>query len=92
MTSNAVYGQRQKLAGITIPSYVPPAQRAQLEHAVKESFVSGFRASMLVSAALAAVSALFAAWLIAGKQKEPATSLAERTRVSPRESEAQSAS
>jgi hypothetical protein len=45
---------------------------AQIEHAIDESFVAGFRAVMLASAGLALASALIAALLV-GDQKKPST-------------------
>jgi hypothetical protein len=59
--------QQTKLAGASLPPGSTATQRAQLDHALKESFVSGFRAAMIVAAVLAVVSALLAAWLIEGK-------------------------
>ncbi|GAC1471948.1 MAG: MFS transporter [Chloroflexota bacterium] len=63
---SAVVAQRAKLVGATIPSGVAKTERVQLERALKESFVSAFRTSMLVAAALALLSAALAAWLIEG--------------------------
>ncbi|HEY8686849.1 MAG TPA: MFS transporter, partial [Chloroflexota bacterium] len=67
----AMQAQRAKLAGAPLPHGVSPALRAQLEHTLKESFAAGFRASMILAAALAFVSALLAAWLIEGKPPQP---------------------
>jgi hypothetical protein len=67
---SALESQHSKLAGATIPSGVRPAKRAELERAVHEAFVDGFRVSMLISAGMAAISALIAAWLIPGKERE----------------------
>lgn len=70
---SALEAQHSKLVGATIPPGVTPVQHAALERAVKESFVDGFRVSMLISAALAAISALIAAWLIPGKESQAET-------------------
>jgi EmrB/QacA subfamily drug resistance transporter len=64
-----VSAQHQKLAGIVIPAETTAALAAQLKHAVGMSFVAGFRRVMLLSAALALLSA-FSAWaLVAGKPR-----------------------
>jgi EmrB/QacA subfamily drug resistance transporter len=57
--------QRQKLGAIALPAALPPDQRKAVEHAVADSFVSGFRWVMAASALLAAASAL-CAWLMIG--------------------------
>ncbi|HYS11835.1 MAG TPA: MFS transporter [Burkholderiaceae bacterium] len=59
--------QRDKLAGAEIPQGLDPALAAALKHAVQLAFVAGFRWVMLVSAALALVSALAAFVWIEGK-------------------------
>ncbi|XRD84520.1 MFS transporter [Dyella acidisoli] len=64
---SAVVGQRQKLAGMVIPGGYPDATVVALRHAVNVSFVSGFRRVMLVSSALALLSAVSAWILIEGK-------------------------
>ncbi|RUL75930.1 MFS transporter [Dyella choica] len=64
----AVVGQRQKLAGIVMPAGYPDATLAALKHAVNLSFLSGFRCVMLVSAALALLSAASAWIFIEGRQ------------------------
>jgi EmrB/QacA subfamily drug resistance transporter len=63
---SVMVAEQSELAGATVPSGLS-SQPTQLERALKESFVSGFRAAMIVAAILAAVSALLAAWLIEGK-------------------------
>jgi len=55
--------QRVKLAGAVVPADLDPALRMTLKHAIKASFVSGFREVMLISAVLALLSA-FVAWLL----------------------------
>lgn len=59
---SAVQMQRQKLAGMELPSGYPEATLLALKHAVKSSFVAGFRWVMLVSAGLALLSAA-SAWM-----------------------------
>ena len=65
---SAITGQRQKLAGMVVPNDYPEATVAALKHAVKLSFVSGFRWVMLVSASLALLSAVSAAIFIKGRK------------------------
>ncbi|HUA80579.1 MAG TPA: MFS transporter [Dyella sp.] len=62
---SAVVGQRAKLAGIVIPSGYPAATAIAVKQAVSASFVSGFRWVMLISSALAALSAI-SAWIFIG--------------------------
>lgn len=64
---SAVLAQRQKLAGIVIPGGYPNATVTAVKHAVNLSFVAGFRWVMLVSSALALLSAVSAWLLIEGK-------------------------
>jgi EmrB/QacA subfamily drug resistance transporter len=66
----AVYAQRSKLVGASIPPGVSRVQAFRIETALKESFVSGFRVGMVVSALLALASAVIAAWLISGRRSE----------------------
>ncbi len=67
---SALDAQRTKSVDAPVPVDVTPAEKTQIERALKESFVSAFRVSMLIAAALAAGSAVLAAWLIEGKQPE----------------------
>jgi len=62
--ADAVLAQRHKLAAIAPPAGTASAVAARVHGAVGEAFVAGFRAVMLVSAALAAASAACAWWLI----------------------------
>lgn len=71
-TKRALHAQQSKFVDATVPPAVPSAKKAQIETALKESYVAGFRVSALIAAATAAASALFAAWLIDGKQPEEA--------------------
>lgn len=48
--------QRIKLAGAAIPADLDPVVRSALRNAINDSFVSGFREVMLISATLAALS------------------------------------
>jgi MFS family permease len=63
-----VESQRQKLAGMVIPNDYPKATVASVKHAVNVSFVAGFRWVMVISAALALLSAISAWIFIEGKQ------------------------
>lgn len=63
-----VYEQRVKLAGVELPPTVDPATREQLQGAVADSFVFGFRITMWTSAALALASAA-SAWLFIRKSR-----------------------
>ena len=64
---STIVAQRQKLAGASVPDGLPEAARVELKRAIGHSFVFGFRWVMLLSAALALLSALSAWLLIAGK-------------------------
>jgi MFS family permease len=63
----ALDGQRTKLAAAEVPANVEPALRQELKLAISESFLTGFRRAMMVSMALALLSALSALVLISGK-------------------------
>jgi EmrB/QacA subfamily drug resistance transporter len=74
-TRNAIYGQRMKLGGIDVDA-APSSEQAStnegpnrqaIEQAIKESFVSGFRTSMLIAAAMALAST-FSTWLLLEKR------------------------
>jgi MFS family permease len=56
------------LGAAKAPKGVEPGTAVQIERAVEESFVAGFRVVMLVSAGLALASALVAALLVADKR------------------------
>ena len=60
--------QRIKLAGLELPSNLSPETQSQLERAVADSFVSGFRVIILIAAALALGSALSGRLMIANKE------------------------
>ncbi len=60
----ALTAQRFNLAGVAIPADLDPAIREAVRQAVDASFVSGFRELMMISAALAVLSALAAAVMI----------------------------
>lgn len=57
----AVMAQRTDLANIQPPSSMAEAQQAQVERAVNEAFVDGFRVVLYIMTALALGSALIAA-------------------------------
>jgi EmrB/QacA subfamily drug resistance transporter len=59
----AVRQQRERLAAIELPAYLPEHDRAAARAAIDESFVAGFRRVMLIAALLAAASSA-SAWLM----------------------------
>ncbi|MBV9211070.1 MAG: MFS transporter, partial [Acidobacteria bacterium] len=63
---HALDTQRDKLAGAEIPNTLSAEARSKLKETIDESFVKGFRAVMLIAAALAVLSALSAAFIITG--------------------------
>jgi hypothetical protein len=65
----ALYEQRTKLAGLELPANLDADTQRQLQQAVAESFVSGYRLIMLISACLGVAGAA-SAWLMIGKKKE----------------------
>jgi MFS family permease len=62
--------EQVKLGAAQAPKGLGAAQSANVERAIEESFVSGYRLVMLVAAGTALVSALSAALLIEGKKPE----------------------
>lgn len=62
---NQVQAQRSRLAAVGLPSGIDATHAATIQRAVADAFVAGFRWVMAISAALAVVSALAAALLIA---------------------------
>lgn len=60
----ALDAQRSKFVDASIPASVAPHRRAQIKTALKWSFVSGFRASMILAGVLAVGSAFLTVWLI----------------------------
>jgi EmrB/QacA subfamily drug resistance transporter len=65
-TSSSLNAQRFNLGGVTIPAELDPALREAVRHAIDTSFVSGFRELMILSAGLAILSAIAAAFMIRG--------------------------
>jgi EmrB/QacA subfamily drug resistance transporter len=59
-TRAALESQASRLAGIAIPEQLNDETRRAVKRAVEESFVGGFRVVILIAAALALASALFA--------------------------------
>jgi EmrB/QacA subfamily drug resistance transporter len=64
--NKALIAQRFNLAGVNIPADLDPTLREAVRQAIDASFVSGFRELMLISAALAVLSAVAAALMIHG--------------------------
>jgi EmrB/QacA subfamily drug resistance transporter len=69
-TRAALEAQTSRLATITIPVELKGETKQAVERAVAESFVSGFRVVILIAAALALLSGLFAWLLIEGHRRE----------------------
>lgn len=70
-TREAIYDQRIKLAGLDVSEVVPHengSARALVTQVMKESFVAGFRAVMLISAAMALAGAV-ASWTLIENKK-----------------------
>jgi EmrB/QacA subfamily drug resistance transporter len=74
-TRAALEAQTSRLATISIPEQLDVETKQAIKDAVEESFVSGFRIVILMAAALALMSALFALLLIDG-QAQPESSVA----------------
>jgi predicted MFS family arabinose efflux permease len=72
---STIMNQRQKLAGIELPEGNSAEETAQLKRAIGHSFVGGFRGVMLLSAALAALSAI-SAWFLIGSRRKVAQKVA----------------
>jgi hypothetical protein len=68
---HAVQTQRDKLAGITLPSDIEPEAHNALQQAIGESFVYGYRAVMILGALLAFASAGLALVRISGTSLSP---------------------
>ncbi len=64
---HSIEAQSGRLAGIEIPHGVTGAIRVQVQTAIDQAFVSGFRVVVLLGVVLALVSALVAWLMIAGK-------------------------
>jgi len=69
----AVDQQRKRLAAIELPADIDPAAKDPAQIAIARAFVSGFRAIMLLSAALALAAAASAWLLISGTDRGSAT-------------------
>jgi EmrB/QacA subfamily drug resistance transporter len=68
---NALIAQRFNLAGVYIPAELDTATREAVRHAIDASFVAGFREIMIISAALAILSAIASAFMIRGGRPSP---------------------
>lgn len=60
---NSIFEQRVKLAGMEVPAGLAMETRQQIEHAISQSFVAGFRLLMVISAVLA-IGAALSSWLL----------------------------
>jgi EmrB/QacA subfamily drug resistance transporter len=68
-TRAALEAQTSRLAAISIPGQLQDETTRAVERAIEESFVGGFRVVILIAAALAFTSALFARLLIEGRAR-----------------------
>src|ERR671919_1792275 len=68
---SAMEAAKADLGAAEAPAGVNAGMEAQIEHAIDESFVAGFRAVMLASAGLALASALIAALLVSDRTVGP---------------------
>lgn len=62
-----VSNQRVKLAGMELPYNLPAGQQTQLSQAIADSFVSGYRLTMFIAAALGLASSA-SAWLFISRK------------------------
>lgn len=70
-TVREIYADRNQLAGLEAPADLSVEQRAAVARDVDESFVSGFRVVMIVSAVMALASGVAAAFTVSGKRARP---------------------
>jgi hypothetical protein len=63
-----IEAEKVELGGARAPEGLDAQTGAAVERAFDGAFLSGYRAVMLVAAAVAAASAISAAWLIEGKK------------------------
>jgi hypothetical protein len=71
--------EKVKLGAAEAPEDLDAAQSTQVERAIDEAFVSGYRIVMLVATAIALVSAISAALLIEGKRPKGDAEEVQRT-------------
>lgn len=64
----SINAQRVRLADVELPANVDADTREEVEHAVADSFISGFRLIVIISAILALMSAL-SSWLLIGRDR-----------------------
>jgi MFS family permease len=76
----AIAGQVDKLAGIQVPTNLPPGVQTAIQGVIDNAFIKGFRAAMLLGSGLAFTSALIAAWLVEGRTDKTGESLRAQTR------------
>ncbi|HEX3464722.1 MAG TPA: MFS transporter [Candidatus Elarobacter sp.] len=70
-TARVAHDERARLYAGTVPADVPRQDRAEVEQAVREGFLAGFRGVMLASAAVCLIAALIALFTIPGKPIKP---------------------
>jgi EmrB/QacA subfamily drug resistance transporter len=74
-TRAALAAQTSRITTITIPDELKGETKQAIKLGIEESFVSGFRVVILIAAALAMMSALFA-WLLIEGKSQPESSVA----------------
>ncbi len=75
--------EKVKLGAAQAPEDLDAVQSAQVERAIDEAFVSGYRVVMLVATAVALASAISAVVLIEGKKPKGRTRETQRTEDEP---------
>jgi hypothetical protein len=68
----SLYEQRTRLGALELPANLNPVATKQLQQAIAESFISGYRLIMFLAACLA-LGAAASSWLMIGKKKEKRT-------------------
>jgi EmrB/QacA subfamily drug resistance transporter len=68
-TAQIAHEDRARLYAGTVPADVPPADRANVEIAVREGYLAGFRAVMVASAGVCVLAALIALIAIPGQAR-----------------------
>jgi EmrB/QacA subfamily drug resistance transporter len=76
-TRAALEAQTSRIATINIPYELKGETKQAIKRGIEESFVSGFRVVILIAAALALMSSLFA-WLLIEGKSQPESSMARR--------------
>jgi hypothetical protein len=67
--AESIRAQSTKLAAIEVPANLDSATRQSIRRAIDDSFISGFRAVMLIGGMLAALGAIVALLMVGGTDK-----------------------